>query len=88
MDLTRKENMNISELIQHLQQIKEEHGDLSVARHVEYDESDPEDAYSYSFSQPVVIHVVEQNYGDGYTELHDVTGEEDTYDSKKVVILT
>ena len=83
--------MSINELIQHLQEIKEEHGDLSVARHVEYDESDPEsgyEAYSYSFSQPIVIHVVEQSYGEGYTELQDVTGEENIYDSKKVVILT
>ena len=60
-----------------------------MARHVEYDDSDPEEgyeAYTYSFSQPTVTQVVEQNYG-GYTELVDVTGEENNYDSKKVVVL-
>lgn len=83
--------MKISELISHLQNIKETYGDLHAVRHVEYDESDPEseyEAYTYAFSQPIVIQAIEQNYGEGYTELLDVTGEENIYNSKKVVVLS
>jgi len=83
--------MKISELITQLTEIREKHGDLDMARTIDYDESDPEqgydEAYTYSFSHPVVIPVIEQNYG-GYIELQDVTGEEmHRYSSKKVVTL-
>lgn len=83
--------MKISELISQLTEIKNTHGDLPMARSVEYDESDPEegyaDNYTYSFSHPVVVPVVEQNYGQGYVELIDVTGEESIHDTVTVVVL-
>jgi hypothetical protein len=84
--------MKISELIKRLTEIREEHGDLSMARTIDYNESDSaeqgyDEAYTYSFSHPVVIPVIEQNYS-GYIELQDVTGGEMLEPkSKKVVTL-
>ena len=65
--------MTLSELISQLTKIYENHGDLPMARLVDYDESDPEqgydECYTYSFSSPVVVPVVEQEYS-GLSLIH------------------
>ena len=82
--------MKLSELINQLTKIYESHGDLPMARLVDQDYEDQEQGYgeyyTYSFSSPVIMPMVEQEYS-GYTELIDVTGEESSHDSKNVVTL-